>query len=284
LPIHSQQKLSLEKLTPQKLKQHRWFNDKTIEAITALPAGFNHQVYRVELMDNIVIVRLPLNTNTSSDPEELKVQAAIATLGLAPRVLLASAGIHVIEYIDGTHIPANHWADESLAHFAHQLASIHQQTKIALGLKLPELQLQQQIEGYQQQLHLTADEQLLANEAMAALNRLAELPATLGLCHCDLNPDNIICRATTCPAEKEQCIIDWEFAAYGDVFFDLAGLMVDHQLNEQQEKLFVSAYLAQQDFALTESQVSEKLTLMKMVYRVICRLWYKKWYEAHSQD
>jgi thiamine kinase len=263
-----------------RLASHHYFSNKQINAISELTGGLNNEVYKVELADCAVVVRLK-----NSDPEqqtELAVQQVVANMHHAPRVLYHQSGdpLSVFEFIDGTHQPGSDWSPAQLSRFAGQLAAIHQ-LPTNFTPQLSTTNLLQQINIYQQQLKLNSTEQPLVQAAIARLSDLDHYPPTLGLCHQDLLPQNIIC------SDNKRWIIDWEFAEQGDVYFDLAGFIIEHQLTTKQSHDFVSTYFSQQNSSLSnildktktktlyKTSSEAKLTLMKIAYNLICWLWHK---------
>ena len=253
------------------IKAHPWFRHQSIVAITPLVGGLNNTVYKVTLSNDMVVVHLSQSQSQSqsqNQPAPLALQATVAALGYAPQVLSANPAesLSITEYIDGAHRPARYWSADQLQRFTEQLARIHQ---LQPPLPMPVMQLNQQIDDYQQQLTLPPDEQILVDTAIARLSTLAELPDTLGICHHDLLPGNIICTKDT------HYIIDWEFAAIGDVFFDLAGFMIEHQLEPIVTSTFLSAYCQQRGFTFSDEISQLKIELMKIAYLLVCWLWHK---------
>ncbi|MFH1831850.1 MAG: phosphotransferase, partial [bacterium] len=57
-----------------------------------------------------------------------------------------------------------------------------------------------------------------------------------GLCHCDLLPGNII------DDGAQLWLIDWEYASWGNILFDLASLSIEAQFNEAQIRDMLKIY------------------------------------------
>ncbi len=83
-----------------------------------------------------------------------------------------------------------------------------------------------------------------------------------GLCHHDLVKDNILWPA----ANPAPLIIDWEYAALGDVVFDLATLVEANNLNVDQQNKLLQSYFA-------ESEYAPKLLVYRAVYVMLCAAW-----------
>ena len=75
-------------------------------------------------------------------------------------------------------------------------------------------------------------------EALALARRIerARGPRDERLCHNDLLNANFI------DVGDGICIVDWEYAGMGDVFFDLANFSVNHALDERQSRVLLAAY------------------------------------------
>jgi thiamine kinase-like enzyme len=81
----------------------------------------------------------------------------------------------------------------------------------------------------------TAEAQQIAGEADILLRRLSADPSRLCLCHNDLNSTNILDTGSL-------YLIDWEYAAIGDPYFDLATIIQHHGLVEGQVECLLAAY------------------------------------------
>ncbi len=83
-----------------------------------------------------------------------------------------------------------------------------------------------------------------------------------GLCHHDLVMDNILWPV----ANSTPLIIDWEYAALGDVVFDLATLVEAHHLNVAQQNKLLQSYFSGLEYA-------PKLLVYRAVYVMLCAAW-----------
>lgn len=110
-------------------------------------------------------------------------------------------------------------------------------------------------------------EQLGGEEALGHLRRLAGLHAQLPavepvLCHNDLVCDNVL-------QAGGPVLIDWEYAAPGDPFFDLAVVVEHHELGGDLASVLLRAYLGR------PPQVEEerRLRVQCAFYRELLGLW-----------
>ena len=76
-------------------------------------------------------------------------------------------------------------------------------------------------------------------------------------------PDNFIFDG------KRLYLIDWEYAEWGDPFYDLAALCIEHQFTEEEKGLFLKNYVS----TPTEEQRIH-LEMMCMLYSLRDALWY----------
>lgn len=82
------------------------------------------------------------------------------------------------------------------------------------------------------------------------------------LCHNDLNPKNIL-------FSEGVKLIDWEYAALNDRYFDLAAVCVEFKLAPKDEHVFLQNY-----FGSKEIVHLEKLNAYKIIYSALCKQWF----------
>ena len=84
------------------------------------------------------------------------------------------------------------------------------------------------------------------------------------LCHHDLNPKNFI-------FSKDVKLIDWEYSGFDDRYFDLATVIIEFNLNQYQQKVFLNSYFKNK-FKIDRKKVS----IFKKIYINICIKWFNK--------
>ncbi len=123
-----------------------------------------------------------------------------------------------------------------------------------------------------------------AAEITATFQALATHSSHIGLCHHDLVPENILCQAGT------PYLIDFEYAAFSDVFFDLASISVGFSLTQaglvpfngddtkrgELREAILSGYFSQAKITYPKVKALEKLTLFERVYVWVCAAWYEE--------
>jgi thiamine kinase len=99
-----------------------------------------------------------------------------------------------------------------------------------------------------------------------ALLRLNDFPDYTAYCHNDLVIENLLCDG------ESLRIIDFEFAGFNDVYFDLAALAVSLQLAESEAMRMLRAY--HELDAGSPKTNEEKLKVYRYLYIVLCKHWY----------
>ena len=173
--------------------------------------GSGHSVYGI-VSTPPLIGRIRHQSTRLTDEafsQELMVWSRAAQDGLAPRIVYADEKEQTIicERVDAIEQPASGEALGTLCRQIHALPGVSHQLTLASD-----------IEHYLEQLpaHL-ADPWRAAMQTAGAEKALAKLAAdTLYLCHNDLTPGNLMFDGINVIA------IDWEYAAMGSRYFDVA--------------------------------------------------------------
>jgi thiamine kinase len=176
-----------------------------------LARGSGHSVYNI-LSTPQLIGRVRQQSTRLTDEafsQELTVWSLAAQSGLAPRIVYADEKEQAVicERADTAAQPASGEALGSLCRRIHALPGVSHQLALASD-----------IEHYLKQLPAQlADPWRAAMETGDAETALAKLAAdTLYLCHNDLTPGNLMTHSDHLIA------IDWEYAAMGSRYFDVA--------------------------------------------------------------
>lgn len=144
---------------------------------------------------------------------------------------------------------------------ASSLASVHQLTAIA-----PELDLPARWQHYIELASLSAENELVTLAAEFTANGLARVSADDRpvLCHNDLSLPHIV--ETMTPV-----IVDWEYAALGNRYFDVASCAQINQLGAAQKLALYQAYALYS--GLDQQQVIEKCLQQEAVVALTASLW-----------
>ncbi len=101
-------------------------------------------------------------------------------------------------------------------------------------------------------------------EVKDAFSVILKYPKQMVLCHNDLNPKNILF------GKNDVKLIDWEFAANNDLYFDLAALSVEFNLSVIDEAYMLAFYFQR------EGWEKEKVEAYKVIYKALCKQWFKE--------
>lgn len=84
-----------------------------------------------------------------------------------------------------------------------------------------------------------------------------------GLCHCDVLPENFI------DDGKQLWLIDWEYASWGNILFDLTSLCCESAFNEQETITVLKLYFGQ-----SWQEHYDDFIVMRAIYNLRNALWF----------
>ncbi|WP_199610884.1 phosphotransferase [Flocculibacter collagenilyticus] len=228
-------------------------------------------------------------------PLSFHLQRLAASNHIAPPILYANKedSIQVMTQIKGEHLTQN-LSDEHLAALREAVVTLH---KLGQGtFKKPA--------NKQTSTSLLQPEKFdVCSSIINDLNKINELDETLifgiskqDLCeinaivnqvhgrlniikedntfiHCDLNPYNILfSQNNTDPHKKiNVTFLDWDYACFTDVCWDLACIMYEFKITGAKREQFISHYC--QQAKLNQKDIKEKVELYEVLYIVACILW-----------
>ncbi|WOJ94924.1 choline/ethanolamine kinase family protein [Congregibacter variabilis] len=179
-----------------------------------LDGGYNHHVQLIETPGQRWVLRIDKqNRDTSHRERELAIQTQAAACKIAPGILFSDPkrGITVMEWID-----AQQDAQNTAADFAGLLRAIHALPPLGECLEstavLQRYQTAIKPESSLAELMRTGHSRI--NKAVSELGKQKNIATVL--CHNDL------LRANCLRSKDRLYALDWEYAAPGDAFFDLA--------------------------------------------------------------
>ena len=177
-------------------------------------------------------------------------------LGPAPEFFDPDRGILITRFIKGR---AWNEADlhdpDRMQKLAVLLRRLHALEPIG-----PAFNLHERIENYARIVG-TANSRDLADDAQHRLRELSTSAARQCLCHNDLICANII-------EGQGLSLIDWEYAAIGDPFFDLATIVEHHRLDRDDVNCLLQAY-----FGAVHEDNSGRLERYRSLYNSLQLLW-----------
>ncbi len=205
---------------------HR-LNDSPISQCYLIEKEQQRYVLRI---DTPVVTALGLNRHN-----EVEVLRAVSGKHLGPEVIVAlpEQGILVTSYIEGRNLAVSELQSvERLTAVAALLKRVH--AVPAVGCLLD---LRARIDVYAANLTDPAVIRIV-NEANALLDEVSAGHSTKTLCHHDPIAANLVLTVN-----QQLRLIDWEYAAIGDPFFDLAVVTRHHDLPPPMIEILLGSYL-----------------------------------------
>ncbi|MFK7885963.1 MAG: phosphotransferase [Gammaproteobacteria bacterium] len=230
-----------------------------VQVLKRLSDGPTNEVWKIAVNGSSYVLRLvkPLAAKLGlSLAAELDVLAAAHNRHLAPAVIASCAtrGAVLSRYIEG-----RPWTDADL-HDPAQLTRLGKTMR-----EVHQLDCAARPADVRATIHHYAR---LSGDARAAQWRDHALTQLEGVsardpvvCHRDVTAANIV-------DQERLCLIDWEYAAHGDPLFDLAVVVVQHELDAAAAAHLIAACLGRVD-----ANVREDLRRWCRVYRNIANLW-----------
>lgn len=244
----------------------QWSNTRP-QLIKPLPGGLTNNNYLLRDGERLLVLRLNSAISAALDLDR---EAELQTLCLADAAGLSAPLIYSDpqrQYLVSGFIRGRPWAAAdrtALTGLADLLKAIHQLPAIANKLDVRHKQLH-----YWQAIdpRLACYGELTACRARFShyLDHASPDVGQACLCHNDLLPDNLLWD------EKGQLrAIDWEYAAMGDPFYDLAVIVEGHGFSTGQQQQLLAAYLQ----AAPGRADWQRLHYWRIVYRYLSLLWY----------
>jgi thiamine kinase-like enzyme len=237
---------------------------------TTLPAELSAAIARMPLLaripvDELTIERLPGLTNrnfkiiTSNGPYVLRLPGAgtekyidrtaeahdaalAAGAGLTPEILFAdpATGLMLTRFVDGA---------ETLTTAAmHDPATLHDAARILQRLHdsgvvfRRKMQVFDKIDSYLQKSLRAAAQFGEVRRAAEKLRDLVDNPdRRLAPCHIDPTPHNFI-RGRDASGAERLYLIDWEYAEMSEPAYDLAGLSIEADFSDAEDRALFAAY------------------------------------------
>jgi thiamine kinase-like enzyme len=226
--------------------------------------GFTNRVYKVETADGTFALRLPgKGARVDRKAEETNASAA-AEIGIAPEILFFDqGGVMLTRFIEGEPMSAaGFWERAGAVERAAQaLRRLHESAKpFATEFKTFDF-----LETY---LGILTSRELPRRGEIEALagDLRAEIEANPGAkkpCHCDPTGPNLI------DTGQAMYLIDWEYSAMNDPFWDLGYLAAEGELDAAMEGRLLASYLGR---APEENDV-KRLALFRNLTDLLSGLW-----------
>lgn len=216
-------------------------------------SGTGNQSFKITLEQGEVVLRLNADSRLLGVDRQIEklILETIAGLGIAPELKLWREDYLVIEFTNSS-------AEVTTSSITKTLHALHQ---VPVPAALNSKTLWTPVETIRDYLKLAPDAVPAFAEHLVILDRFDWLSLPYGVCHIDLNPNNILQPLDTETAQ----FIDWEYARQGPIAYDFAVLCETHHLSSAQVDDLRSDY--------PDAPSIQEIEMCKFAYRLIERLW-----------
>lgn len=248
---------------------HDWHNWSAARPtlLGPLNGGLTNRSYLLETGGTRLVLRQNSPISTALDLDRSAEERALRLAdraGLCAPLIYCDPGHH---YLVTRYLGGKQWnvdSESALQRLAQLLRNIHRLPAIGA-----ELDIDRKISRYW--LSIATDDRF--SRSLRSLHRKVHphivaarsLSSGSVLCHNDLLTENLIVTAG-----ERLYAIDWEYAATGDPFYDLAVIAEEHRLTEGQQQALLSEYLQR----ATEKSDWQRLHHWQVIYGYLSVLWY----------
>ncbi|MCR1951110.1 choline kinase family protein [Clostridium sp. DSM 100503] len=223
--------------------------------------GLNNSNYLMTLQDSKYVLRIPSKDNTNNFYNENEILNIIKPFNISPNILYHNkdTGVLLSEFKESNKINIEFYNSHIfIDSLIHTLKRLH-------GLKCsnyfnPFDIIERNVKFLISSNFLFNHDINLLMEKLNSLKDNLTKEYHFGLCHNDLNTSNILY------TKNSIYLIDFEFSAMGDIFFDLATL--SWFLNENMKNELIKSY-----FGYSSKYLNEKLE----GYLFVVKLWNATW-------
>ncbi|MCO1334225.1 choline kinase family protein [Microbulbifer sp. OS29] len=245
---------------------HHWSKARPT-VLQALAGGLTNRAFLIESAHQPMVLRInssisnQLNLDRAAERQAL--QAATTSCSCAPLIYCDPAHHYLVtRFIQGT--PWDKNVAQSLETVADLLYRIHNSPAIEAPLDIVG-----KIASYRKFIDKRAGFYSLLDELQERLLPVIDTAYQLGdgdyLCHNDLTSGNLI----WAPSGRLYAI-DWEYAAMGDKFYDLAVLVEEHGLDQGEQNTLLGYYLGR----TVTPEDNQRLHIWRLIYSHLYILWY----------
>ncbi|GAA4090128.1 hypothetical protein GCM10022414_11540 [Zhongshania borealis] len=244
--------------------------------IRQLLGGLTNHSYLINADNTLLVLR---KNSAISGALNLNRKAETQALNHANKARLCAPLVYTDpqqQYMVSCYLGDSTWSantPNSLAQLALLLRSIHQLPSIQAKLNLDD-KIAYYLAAMLDHAEFTEQFNILRTKIQPHISSAMTLNTGDVLCHNDLLASNLINKA------GELFAIDWEYAAMGDPFYELAVIIEGNKLDADQQQALLTKYLdrplAQRDW--------QRLHHWKIIYGYLCVLWYGVQYCAGAMN
>lgn len=218
--------------------------EKNVRTSSYLDTGFNNKNY---LINDAFVIRIPRENGdpTLDFSREEKLYKAIEPLSISEKILNINTenGIKISKFVHGTRKYVNTPTNEQILYVAKKLKKLHSSNVVVPFGYMMFNKLKVYKDGVDKSLYLNENYE---NKVLKEVRKIfAKTPMTI--CHNDLVKDNLLFKF------NDVVLIDWEYGAMNNPYFDLASFVSENNLSEEQENFFLSKY-----FGYKYNQIKKK--------------------------
>ncbi|WP_323846268.1 choline kinase family protein [Microbulbifer magnicolonia] len=245
----------------------RNWSASTPTVVKPLDGGLTNRSFLLEAGDDLLVLRINSAISASLDLNRTAEHQALLranNAGICAPLIYCDPQQ---QYLVTRYLPGGPWdmgSAGALRRLARLVRSIH-----ALPDIDAKLDINAKAANYWQSIDDRADFtpalRALAQEVQWHITAAGALSRGARLCHNDLLITNLIAASG-----GNLYAIDWEYAAMGDPFYDLAVIVEEHGLDTAQQQLLLSEYLNEPVAAIDR----QRLDHWRVIYGYLCALWY----------
>jgi len=204
--------------------------------------GHANTIYLIETRTKAYILReFKINIDRKT---EFRVQKKVYKQKIASEPILLTKSLMISRFLRGKH-------QEKLTQ--HQLKKMAQLLK-----KLHKVKFRQKKNNFKENFKLNN------KKVTQAFVTLEKQKKEFALGHNDLHPQNIIFHNRTIK------LIDWEYARYSDIYFDLVSIIIEYKLNRKDKRTFLKSYFLEKNIN------QKKIDAYNTIYKELWKLWFEK--------
>ncbi len=227
------------------LQRYELFKDMSIESFELLSnqGHCNHNYLVIAQNKKYLIREFKLENDRKS---EFNIQKKIAKkkIGASPLLLDEKNGLIIAHYLEGKH--QTKLTQQMLKKMAKLLKRLHS------------IKIRQKRNSFKNNFKFKDKK---VKKAFVILEKERKQYA---LGHNDLHPQNILFY------NREIKLIDWEYARFSDIYFDLVSIIIEYKLNPKDTQIFLRSYF------LKEPINGKKIKAFTIIYKELWRLWFEK--------
>jgi len=230
---------------PIDLQKYKLFKNKTIEELKPLEnQGHSNLIYLLQTQKKKYLIRKFQISLDRKEEFSIQKKAFLKNIGAEPILLDIENGLMITTYLEGKH---------------QTRLSQHELKKLALLLKkLHKVKVPQKQNSFKENFKFKD------KKVKKVFILLDKKPKEYALGHNDLHAKNILFYKNSIK------LIDWEYARYSDIYFDLVSIIIEYKLNRKDSATFLRSYFERREIN------HKKIKAFTLIYKELWKLWFLK--------